>query len=291
MEKSNIESRPRNSLVYKVIVIESSCTQRAGKAMQFYRKAGHESSSYDFSLVCSSIGALSVKLGSLTESKLKKIVSQEPSDTLPNTKFLSTIRGNRFDRVVLRKGVTPIATFMQTTSKEKIYLSLHELREIAQNLLSTDTIKNIVIHSGDNPNQYAESVINQLIESVVVRVDDKSPPVKTQYIYCGKNKKDKVAGDEVISIQYLKKILDMNHDQLKEHLDKKSPSSTYEKRLIKLLLKVYRLLNNSSEYVKAWILETPNHDLGGTIPFELLLRGKIEEIESLVYAIELGQTS
>lgn len=59
-------------------------------------------------------------------------------------------------------------------------------------------------------------------------------------------------------------------------------------RLIRLVVKLCELLNDSIEYVRIW-LNSPHPYLGDRQPISYLLEGKPEAVEILTHAIETGQ--
>jgi hypothetical protein len=73
--------------------------------------------------------------------------------------------------------------------------------------------------------------------------------------------------------------------ELIEELDLKIAST---ERLQNLLERLSDLLDHSNHYVRLW-LTSPHPDFGGKTPIFYLQQNKIEVVENLVEAIEIGQ--
>jgi hypothetical protein len=283
-----IESRTSNSLARKMAVMRAYLyAQRRNDAKPFPSKAWHESKSHKpSSLMFSSIGGCSVKLGNPSELNWKIIVaSPSVSDSASANKYLST--GDKIEQQLSLNSKRSVLVAKPFVPEEKIFLTLHDFRKIAKKSLSTDLLKKIVLDLDNDSSKFTDSVIDLLIESVTERISDKYSELKIHYYFLAKDK-DR---NEFISAQSLNNLLNMSQDRLKNCIEKKLLPTEYQIRLVELLLRVYQLLNHSSEYVKAWVSDTPNSDLGNITPFQLLVTGKIEEVESLIYAIEMGQAS
>ncbi|MCL1465019.1 MbcA/ParS/Xre antitoxin family protein [Argonema galeatum] len=61
-----------------------------------------------------------------------------------------------------------------------------------------------------------------------------------------------------------------------------------QEEIDKLILRLQDLLDGSIEYVQIW-LNAPHPDLAGRTPMSYLKEGKIEVVESLIWAMETGQ--